>query len=545
LLLQSWPAITKSNWNPVSDEVLMPGIAKFSATKNALVVLMDSMNSDVFEQVVKENPEIAKNLEGFIFFPDTAAASPTTYLALPTIHSGRVYQQGVPLNDFFTSAVKEGSVLNKLANAGYDSISINPIQNVCPQSLDCTKAAAALRSKKEEIRSEGIEVLDAVLFRLAPLGLKEAVYNEGNWTIKSWIDDKRFVQTGVMHNFFLKEFARSVTVGSDKPTLKFVHLLNTHAPSVYTPECTYAGRRLDRTRENYLTQVRCSLEIFGELVQALKAREIFDQTAIILLADHGNLVVPSARTSMKGFVANIIGVANPTFAVKPIGAKGPFKTAGGEIHLSDFGATLCDLLKDCSVDRGVSALNEPTGRVRLFNFYRWKNEFWAAKAISMTPYEIRGPLVAETNWRRDAPIKVGETVDFGTDGSSIPFVWAGFASPEKAGTWTSDKVATLIMKPDGASRGQLQLRATGFIAGGPVRVSVLINEAAAGEMTFDKKNSEGTFTFAMPEGTMQEGTLKIDFMISEPKSPASLGLSRDSRELGFMLHSLRIAPQEG
>jgi hypothetical protein len=245
-----------------------------------------------------------------------------------------------------------------------------------------------------------------------------------------------------------------------------------------------------------------------------------------------------------GFVANMIAVANPTFAVKPIGAKGPFKTTGGEIHLRDFGATLCDLVKDCSVEFGVSALHEPTGRVRPFNFYRWKNEFWSAKTFSMTPYEIRGPLVAEENWRRDAPIKAGQTVDFSANGSSIPFVWAGFSVPEKMGTWTNGKVATLIMKPDSPSLGQLQLHATGFTAGGPVRVSVSINGATVGEMAFDAKSNETAFTFTIPDVARQEETLKIDFVISEPKSPASLGLSRDSRELGFMLHSLKISPQE-
>jgi hypothetical protein len=544
LLLQSWPVVSKSKWVAVSDDVTMSEITKFSKDKNALVVLMDTMASDVFEDVVKENPELSKALDGFIFYPDTAAVSPTTYLALPSIHSGQIYKDGNSTAGFFQETVKNHSVLTKVAQAGYDSVLVNPIQNICPNEVKCLQVRSAMKSSSAAVRSEGVRVLDALLFRLAPLGLKEKVYNEGEWIIQPWTEDERFIQTAVMHNYFLQALADSVSVNSDVPTLKFLHLMNTHPPYVFTDTCGYGGRQLDRTRENFTIQVRCSLEKFVAVLQALKANNLYDQTAIILLADHGNYGLASTRTSVVGDRAKVVGAANPAFAIKPVGSKGPFKTAGGEIQLADFGATLCDLLEACSADSGISALKEPMGRVRIFNYYKWKHEFWRATSIKgLITYEIHGPIGTKSNWVKDAPIQIGQTIDFGANGSSRAIIWDGFSSPEAVGTWTEGSVATLVMNPDKLVPSQIIVQASGFVAGGPIHATVVVDEKQVGEMVFTEKNQGGRFAFDVPEDALSDGALKVDFLIAEPRSPKDLGLSGDKRKLGLLVHSFELAPR--
>lgn len=545
LLFQSWPTLKASTWLPVSDENQFSKVSNFSTKGNALVVLMDTMASDVFQEVVTQDPVLARALDGFTLFPDTVGASPTTFLALPTIHSGKVYRSGIPTAQFFAEAVRDHSVLTKIANAGYHSTLVNPIQNICPANVECLTADAAMRSTKSVVRSEGINILDAVLFRLAPLGLKNAAYNEGEWIIQNLVEDERFIQRAVQHNYFLQDLAAKMTVTSDVPTLKFLHLMNTHPPYVFNRDCGYAGGQLDRSRENFSIQVRCSVERFAELLNAMKAHGIYDQTTIILLADHGNYGIESTRTEIKGSRAKIVGAANPTFAIKPVGAKGPIRTAGGEIYIGDFGATLCDLLKACTVENGVSALQEPYGRTRLFNYYRWKNEFWKTSSISgLTPYEIRGPLGRKENWVKDAPIRVGQTIDFGGSGAGLPYLWNGFSQPEDLGTWTDGAVATLVMNPDQRVPSSITLHVVGFVNAGAVRATVAVDEKSVGEIVLDKAKPEGNFTFRIPDEALEDGAIKVDFAIAEPRSPKEIGLSSDDRKLGLQLRSLKISPHE-
>jgi hypothetical protein len=541
ILFQSWPTLSASKWLSLTDDVQLPKIAEFSDKGNALVVLMDTMVSDVFEEVVSKNPDIAKALEGFIFYPDTVGASPTTFLAMPTIHSGQPYRGGQPTAQFFNETVKKHSVLTKVADAGYRSILVNPIQGICPDKVECLLADAAMRSKKSVARSEGLSLLDAMLFRLAPLGLKNATYNDGEWILQSLLEDERFIQRAMKDNFFLQDLATAMTVSAGAPTLKFLHLMNTHPPYVFDQTCNYAGRQQDRTRENFSIQVKCSLDSFVKLLDALKARNLYDQTAIILLADHGNYGLESTRTSITGSRAKLVGAANPTFAIKPVGSKGAFRTGGGEIYIGDFGATLCDLLKACSTEFGISALSEPYGRTRLFNYYRWKNEFWRASTIAgLTPYEIRGPVGRKDNWIKDAPVKVGQTIDFSEKGNSTAYIWTGFSQPEPWGTWTDGAIATLVMNPDKRLPGRITLQLQGFVEPGPVHATVMINEKKVGQIELNKSKPAGEFSFRIPDEIPEDGSLKLDLVIAEPKSPKELGLSNDDRKLAIGLYSMRI-----
>jgi hypothetical protein len=545
IIFQSWPTLSASKWLTLPDEVQTAKIAEFSDKGNALVVLMDTMASDVFEEVVTNDAALSKALAGFIFYPDTVGASPTTFLAMPTIHSGQPYRGGIPTAQFFSETVKNHSVLTKVADAGYRSILVNPIQNVCPAKVECVLADAAMRSKRSVARSEGLGILDAMLFRLAPLGLKNAAYNDGEWILQSQLEDKRFIQPAMKHNYFLQDLATAMTVSPGAPTLKFLHLMNTHPPYVFDKGCNYAGRQQDRTRENFSIQVKCSLDSFVKLLEALRAHNLYDQTAIVLLADHGNYGIESTRTSIEGSRAKVVGAANPTFAIKPLGSKGGFRTAGGEIYIGDFGATLCDLLKVCSADSGISALKEPYGRTRLFNYYRWKNEFWRASTIAgLTPYEVRGPVGKKENWVKDAPIRVGQTIDFSEKGTSTLYAWTGWSQPEAWGTWSDGPIASLIMNPDKRVPSRITLQVQGFVDPGPVRASVVINEKPVGEIVLDRTKPSGEFTFNVPGEASADDTIKLDLLIGDPKSPKELGLSRDDRYLGIGLYSLKIEAQE-
>ena len=178
MLLQVWPVFHASNWLDVSDNTRMPDAASFSNESNALIVLMDSMTSDVFEEVVESTPALRQAFDGFLFFPDTVGAAPTTYLSMPTIHSARTYRNGAILGQFFDDAVGSHSVLTKVAKAGYRAILVNPIR-VCPQEVQCFDLHSAMAGDSSSVRKEAMTVLDSVLFRVAPLGLKNSRLQRG------------------------------------------------------------------------------------------------------------------------------------------------------------------------------------------------------------------------------------------------------------------------------------------------------------------------------------------------------------------------------
>lgn len=541
LVLQAASLIDPSKWVAVSSEPRMPDVAQFSARSNGLVVLLDSMTSDLFEEVVKNDPDIRDALRGFTFFSDTVGAAPTTYLSMPTIHSGRIYETGNAVAPFFDEAVRDHSVLSKVADAGYRAMLINAIRGTCPKGVECIRTKVALVGNGASVRSASMQLLDTVLFRIAPLWLKNTVYNQDEWVLNNWTQDKRLINRAVASNALLQEMAASLTASLETPTLKFLHLMNTHPPYVYREGCEYAGE-LRATRENALMQVRCGLRNLSLLLQVLKDQGIYDCTAIILLADHGLSGVPSTRASAAEW-APITASANPTFAIKPIGANGPFRTGKGEVHLGDFGATLCDLLGVCKADTGVSARREPSGRVRIFQNYSWRHEFWLADTMNVTRYEISGAIGDSENWsRRSFPLQIGKTIDFTSSGDARLYQKRGWAAQgEGVGTWTNGSRASLIMLLSGNSSSPLRLafEAFGFVAGGPTRVDVLVDGQVIGALDFDETRNQKLANFIIPARATGE-SLEIDFVISDPRSPSELGLSHDSRKLGMNVRWLRL-----
>jgi hypothetical protein len=541
MAMQVWPVLTSSRWIDLSGVDRMAQTTSFSPDKNVLVVLMDTMTADVFEEVVKASPELKAAFDGFLSFPDTTGVAPSTYLTMPTIHSGRIYENGEVLSEFFDTAVRDHSVLTKLADAGYETVLINPIRGTCPRRVECFDANAAMRGDGGSVRSEASRIMDATLFRLAPLGLKEAVYNNGQWVVQSWTNDPRFAHVVVAANSFLEEVSGKISVGASRPTLKFIHSLATHPPYVYRNDCKFEGRQLEVSRANFVTQVRCSLGNFALLLKALRDKGIYDRTAIILIADHGNYQVDSSRTSIGGTLAANIASANPTFAIKPIGNRGDFRSVKGEVHIGDFGATLCDLASDCEVDTGFSALAAPAGRTRVFNYYRWRHEYWEAKSIpDLTRVEIVGPIEEAQNWAKVASIDVGETIFFNGQGTSHQYVGSGWSGQESWGTWTDGNMARLIFYTSQNQPLVATLMAHGFTpAGAPLRVLIDVDGSPSGELVFED-SAPKKWSFDIPAEAVNDGRLEIDFHISDPRSPEQLGLSEDSRGLGMGMHWMRL-----
>ncbi len=538
LVVQVYPTVRDSEWVSLSRQNRMPDAATFSAQSNALVVLMDTMASDVFEQVLESHPDLKAKFDGFTFFPDTVGAAPTTYLSMPAIHSGRTFNNDKPLSEYFDDSVANHSVFSKVAEAGYKSIAVEPIQNICPQHLTCFSTKQALRNARTEAHDSSYSILDAVIFRVAPLGLKAAVYNQGEWLLQKWNQDPRFVQRAIAHDSFMHEMADAVTIDSKEPTLKFLHLQTTHPPYIYEDGCKYAGRELPATRENFAEQVKCSLIGFGRVLDKLKALDVYNNTAIILLADHGNYGLTSTRFDGPIDFSTLVNSANPTFAIKPKASHGILNKSDTQVHIGDLGATLCDLLNVCTMEFGRSALQAGPTRERVFNDYRWLTEYWKVEKIpDLQRFEVFGPISSRDSWHRKLmPIEPGKEIRFGWGGSSSMYKFGGWGDPEEWGMWTIGNKSAITLANTLEHPLRLTINATGFVVKDPLDVTVLVNGLRLGTIHFSEPGQEKLTSFDIPTNEIDSEKIEIDFEVNDPKSPKELGISEDTRKIALGLH---------
>ena len=134
---------------------------------------LDSLQSDIAGTVFDTTPVVTQAMEGFRYYKDTMAAAPTTFLSLPSIHSGAAYQNDESLPAYFTDAIEQRSFIRRFAEAGYDATLVNPIEGICPdREVTCTSTGRIVRSRAALWKIETRRLLDFSLFRVAPVWLK-------------------------------------------------------------------------------------------------------------------------------------------------------------------------------------------------------------------------------------------------------------------------------------------------------------------------------------------------------------------------------------
>jgi len=388
-------------WTAFTEEKAIPAAIDeeeiFAVGESGLIlVLLDGFPSDVFEEIVEADGSWRERLSGFVYYPDTVGVSTTTFIALPSIHSGSTFSPNTALQPYFTGTIRDRSFLTKLSIAGYTSLLVNPMNGVCPTSVRCV-AGVELLDRPSTIRGVGwARLIGLSLFKAAPLAAKETMYDGGAFLLPSLVADQRVTDHNVEGFETLSLFAENLRDGATGPTAKFVHVLTPHLPVVFKEDCSFAGQPIPATREAFVSQSRCALESFGRVVDALKKKGLYDTTVIILLSDHGQ-AIPSMKADHEGEWRKLSGWGNPLLAVKPLNARGPMEVSTVPRWLPEVPSIACKETAAC--EERVVAVDG----LRVFNYYEWKNEYWSADSLPVKQYSVTGPPWKSGSWESIAP----------------------------------------------------------------------------------------------------------------------------------------------
>jgi hypothetical protein len=538
--------VLRAHTSPLRDRDVA-SVLRFGAGANVLVVLLDTLQSDVTDRVFQQDPALKAAFDGFRFFKDTAGSAPTTYVSMPAIHAGHEYRGEADLSAYAAEAITHKSFLNRFAAAGYETTLINPILNLCP--VNATNCIWEIRPPNAaRALSEGLRLLDLSLFRVAPVWVKQRIYAGGLWLAQRWI-------AGVPHEIAalmgaletVRELTQGLTVSSDVPTLKMLHLGSTHPPFVLNDDCRTFG---ESSPERAIPQSRCALQGLADLFATMKAKGIYDNAVILVLADHGaglpTRYGDDVARSGRGWT-RLAGSANPTFLLKPKGSRGPLQDDAAPVYLADVGATLCAATGACAAPAGIPAGQAGADRPRRYNHYAWITEFWDASQGSpaITAYELRGPVWNPAAWQAvPADYQIGETIDFSTP-ASAPYVAFGWGQAEDLGRWTSDDVAHLTLHLTEPVGEPLELVAHGMGFVPPPLdhqdVTWTVNGRELATWRFTQIFAPTEQRLLIPADVIGPSRdLRFELRIPGAIAPVTVGMGADIRLLGMGLKDLRL-----
>lgn len=118
-------------------------------------------------------------------------------------------------------------------------------------------------------------------------------------------------------------------------------------------------------------------------------------------------------------------------------------------------------------------------------------------------------------------------------------------SPERDFAWTLGPRAVLDLRVGGAGPLRLELDIAAFVPRPTEgqRVEVRANGKPMGTLEFTARRNHAARVLDLPDGVVgPDGVLRIELLVRQPVSPASVGQSADTRPLGAMLRSVRVLP---
>ncbi len=347
----------------------------FSKNRNLILVVLDSFQTDVFNEIIQENPDLLRALDGFTYFRNSLGGYSTTELSVALMLTGKFYDNSLPFEQWKRDAYMSASIPHVLKSAGWQ-VDIYPDVSYSLYYSDAIASNFVLGVPFSEKMLAIAQIYDLTLFRCLPHFLKPLVYNNQAWLLKGLalevlrkskareIHSTRVTRPGVKRKrrnrqlfsrkayqgsavvrFFDQMLFNSGTIDT-RGTFKFYHLMIPHIPLLLDEQFGY--RVMPVNRRNYTIYATAAVKLIGIFMEHLKEMGIHDDSLVIIMGDHGaghqgqrfelNAGMPTRPGATAVSEANRVS-AMPLILVKPLSAHGELKVSDAPVSLGDVTAT--------------------------------------------------------------------------------------------------------------------------------------------------------------------------------------------------------------
>jgi len=270
IILQSIPLMfsfltSPGSWQTASSSsVLSDSITGYSSSFNLIHILMDSFQTDIFEEIVQEN-KFEDALDGFTLYRENIASFAYTHYSLPALFSADIYPGRGSRPEFIEKSLSKNGFFNILYKNKYKvnfiSASPAPSKNITNNYT----VPNIYSSDADERRLNDVTfLLDITLFRHLPHYFKKILYNNQSWTIKPAF--AKGAKVGYFHyREMFKDYIAKIHIDFNEPAYHYIHLLPPHYPFTCDNNCEYAGGLLSGDRDNFKVECRCNMVQFFNL----------------------------------------------------------------------------------------------------------------------------------------------------------------------------------------------------------------------------------------------------------------------------------------
>lgn len=360
--------------------------------KNCLVFVIDELDYKFFKNMYVSNPDFFSDLEGFTCY--TNATSRYNYTCPAVNYSLTGYSDGafiIPNKEYIKNAWNSTDILdninNKCGNIDFYATSTTYFtDNELEKYIGNYSDKNCKLKQKQVIKSlTNLSFTRTLPFLLKPFfyeteGMSDDIYAENKVLGSSLAVDKSFTESSN------KEISVSQGEG-----LKWFHFSGKHSPC-----CLKTDGSISKNSTLSQDNVYGTFENIYKVIRQLKEKNIYDNSTIIIMADHGDRTSDDTNPE----IANqpLQDAVNITLLYKPENQKGEMTFSDLPVSHDNIPATLCKSLGIESYDSYGIPLDEVEDKEIIRKYtYLARNCSWSD--CTSYDYEIYGNSNDFSNWK--------------------------------------------------------------------------------------------------------------------------------------------------
>lgn len=269
-------------------------IYELSPKNNVIVFLLDRFDEAYGEQLFQNRyPEMKDNFTDFIYYDNVAGTYSRTFPSVTHLLTGVKCNYDIPVTRYFQKAWTEGTFLKDIKDAGYQSKIYTDVNYVIKNVDYATDKIDNIGKypQKTDVPQMIKAMLDLSAYRYSPIALKPFF-----WLYTGDLESITTVEGDVSDKYITDDAAFWANLRKDKLSVKedstgsfvFYHLLGAHDPYVMDENGdTPAGGTGGKSGYDAYQQIAGDMNMISEYIGYLKSEGLYDDTTIIITADHG------------------------------------------------------------------------------------------------------------------------------------------------------------------------------------------------------------------------------------------------------------------
>lgn len=332
---------------------------QMSRDQNLVILILDAVDAREMDALMEENSDYQDIFTDFTYYRNAMGVYPATRNSVPYILSGEWYENEVEFREYEARAYADSPLLSNLEREGWriglyeEELLANDegkrrFENIIPGKRG---VGSRLMMIKWQLQLTG--------FRYAPYCLKPYMFvnlNHLNW-IKIPPEGET-VYSGINKNFYDRMLNEEITL-TDQKCFRFIHITGGHPPFNVNEKV----EEISTEDGSYENNVKASLTITKAYLDKLKEAGVYDNSAVIVMADHG----------YSNIVGDYRGQQNPIFFAKGLKENHSFSTSEAPISYEDLQEAYVRLLAGAGSDQ-IFDWKDGDQRERRFLFYEGGEE---------------------------------------------------------------------------------------------------------------------------------------------------------------------------